>query len=131
MKLIKFFAAGLLMAALFTSCSKDKDAPAPPAFNIVGLWEGKLGSGSNVPSGFFSLNVKPGGQLERVHTDGEVTGTGTWTVEGTIFKGHYVASSNGVSIDVTATIDKAANKLTNGTWKNSGDNYGTWYASKK
>jgi hypothetical protein len=130
MKFIKFFAAGLLMAALFTACSKDKDSSTPPAFNIVGVWEGKLGSGVNIPNGFFGLNVKSGGNLDRISADGEVTGTGTWTLDGTTFKGHYVATSNGVEIDVTATVDKAANKLT-GAWENSGDNSGTWYASKK
>ena len=120
--------AGLVMAAIFTACSKDKDSPA--AFNIAGVWEGKLGSGANIPNGFFGLNIKSGGKLDRVSADGEVTGTGTWTMEGTTFKGHYVATSNGVEIDVTAGVDKAANKLS-GTWENSGDNSGTWYANKK
>lgn len=131
MKLIKFFAAGLLMAALFTACSKDKDAPTSPAFSIIGHWEGKLGTGSAIPTGFFGMDVKADGKLDRVNSDGEVSGTGTWSVDGTTFKGHYVSNSTNVSIDVTATIDKVANKLTNGTWENSGDNSGTWYASKK
>lgn len=128
---MKFFAACLLLAAVFTSCSKDKDVPATPSFNIVGVWAGKLGTGSSIPTGYFGLDVKANGKLDRVTADGEVTGTGTWTLNGNTFKGHYVASSNGVSIDVTATVDKIANKLTNGTWENSGDNSGTWYASKK
>ena len=131
MKLLKFFTAGLLIAAVFTACSKDKDASDPPAFNIVGLWAGKLGSGLSTPNGYFGLDVKAGGKLDRVTADGEVTGTGTWTLDGNKFKGQYVASSNGIIIDVTATVDKAANKLTNGAWENSGDNSGTWYASKK
>ncbi|MGN6294608.1 MAG: hypothetical protein ACTHMV_17800 [Chitinophagaceae bacterium] len=131
MKLIKFFAAGLLMAALFTACSKDKDTPAPPAFNIVGRWEGKLGTGSSIPTGFFGLDVKANGKLDRINDEGEISGSGTWTVNGNTFTGHYVSNSNGVSIDVIATVDKLSNKLTGGTWENSGNNSGTWYANKK
>lgn len=131
MKLIKFLAAGLLMVALFTACSKDKDVPTTPAFSIVGQWEGKLGTGAAIPTSFFKINVKADGKLDRINSDGEITGSGTWTVEGSTFKAHYVSNMNGVEIDMTATIDKLMNKLTGGTWENSGNNSGTWYASKK
>ncbi|MCG2617962.1 hypothetical protein LZZ85_26910 [Terrimonas sp. NA20] len=132
MRLVRFFAATILMAAFFTSCSKDKkeiDPPAP-AFDIIGVWQGKIGSGSAIPSGSFALDIKAGGKLDRL-SDGVVTGTGTWSITGEFFKGEYTGKQNGVVVKVSAKIDKLANKLINGTWKNDSEIDGTWYANKK
>lgn len=132
MKLIKFFAATMLMAVFFTACSKDnKDVDPPtPAFNIIGVWQGKIGSGSAIPTGSFGLEVKEGGKIDRL-SDGAITGTGTWTLTGDIFKAEYTAKSNGVVVTISAKVDKIAHKLTNGTWKNDAELDGTWFASKK
>jgi hypothetical protein len=132
MKLVKFFAATILMAAFFTSCSKDKkgiDAPAS-GFDIVGVWQGKIGSGSAIPTGSFGLDVKAGGKLDRL-SDGVVTGTGTWTLIDDTFKGEYTGKQNGVVVKVSAKVDKLANKLITGTWKNDSEVSGTWFANKK
>ncbi|MET0464619.1 MAG: hypothetical protein ABW007_15745 [Chitinophagaceae bacterium] len=132
MKLVKFFAATILMAALVTSCSKDKKniEPPTPAFDITGLWQGKIGSGSAVPTGSFALEIKAGGKVDRL-SDGSVIGTGTWTLVGDVFKAEYTGKQNGVVVKISAKIDKIDNKLTNGTWKNDSDLDGTWYANKK
>jgi hypothetical protein len=132
MKLVKFFAATILMAVFFTACSKDKKDidPPTPEFSIIGVWQGKIGNGTAIPTGSFGLEVKAGGVIDRL-SDGNVTGTGTWTLIGDVFKAEYTAKSNGVVVKISAKVDKIAHKLTNGTWKNSADVDGTWFASKK
>jgi hypothetical protein len=131
MKLIKFFAAALIMAATFTACSKDKnDTAASKPFNIVGLWEGKLGTGVAIPSGYIGLDIKEGGQFDRVSSGGTVAGSGTWTLNGTEFKAQYLAT-NGVTVKYTATLDKVLERLSAGKWENTGGGEGTWFAGKK
>lgn len=132
MKLIRFFAAALIMAAMFTACSKDKKDVLPPIpeFNIIGLWEGKIGTNSAIPTGHFALQIKEGGKVDRISSDKSVSGSGTWTLNGTSFKAEYTAT-NGVTVKVSATVDKLLEKLTGGKWENSGNIEGTWYASKK
>lgn len=132
MKLIRIFTAVLIMAATFTACSKDKkDTPeAPASVSILGKWEGKLGSGNAIPTGYFGLQIKDNGKIDRISTGGEVSGTGTWTLNNTAFKAEYTAD-NGVVVKISATFDKLLGKLTGGEWENSVDNGGTWYANKK
>lgn len=132
MKLIKFFAAALIMAATFTACSKDKNDTPEPAntFSIVGTFEGKIGTDAAIPTGFFGLAIKQDGKIDRVSADKSVSGTGTWTLNGSAFKAEYTAT-NGVKVKVSATFDKFLGKLTGGKWENDANNDGTWYASRK
>ncbi|HLP36736.1 hypothetical protein [Lacibacter sp.] len=130
MKITKRYFLFLLAVSVFSACKKDSNIPA---FTIEGSWVGKLGSGSNTPGSQFEINVKPGGVLERINGNGGISGIGTWQVNGDTFTGHYEFTNSNGSASVQATIDKAANKLVNGTW-GSGNNTsgaGTWYASKE
>jgi hypothetical protein len=131
MKLLSSFAAGLIMVAMFISCSKDKaQTPTPPAFNIAGLWEGKIGTDAAIPTGYFGIQIKQDGKIDRISADKSVSGTGTWTLDGTSFKAQYTGS-NTVTVKITATLDKLLGKLTGGKWENNANNKGTWYATQE
>ncbi len=126
MKVLKSFLLVALFAIVSASCKKENDNPP---FIIEGSWEGKLGTGSAQPTSFIGLNLKSNGVLERLGSSGSISATGTWQLTGNNFTGAYTFT-DGVSVTLTATTDKANNKLS-GTWVNSGNNTGTWYVSKK
>ena len=122
MKFIKTAAFVLLLSTAFIACKKDNDTPAP--FTIEGAWKGQTGNG-----GFFGLNIKPGGVLERISSGGAVSATGTWEMNGNTLTGDYTFTSGGTIVEMTATIDQAKNKMT-GTWSNNGGEIGTLTAEK-
>ena len=125
MKHLKSVSLALLLMAALVACKKDSEAPA---FTMVGKWTGKIGSGNNEPSGQYALNVKANGTIERVSSGGEVSATGTWALEGTVFTAMYTYP-NGTVVDVDGSVDKAQMKLT-GNWENSGGEEGTFYANR-
>jgi hypothetical protein len=122
----KFILFSIILVSLgFVSCKKDKDEPA---FTITGLWEGKLGTGTEAPDSYFALNLKGNGVVERVNGAGNVSATGTYQVTGDVIEGNYHFSS-GTDVDFTATINKSQQKIT-GSWINDGNETGTFYLNK-
>jgi hypothetical protein len=119
MKILKLATIALMISLAFIACKKSDDKP----FVIEGTWEGKLG-----PS-FIGLNIKPGGTLERVSSNGEVSATGNWQFQENTFTGKYTFLS-GTIVNISGTVSKSSNTIS-GTWKNSGNEQGTWNVSKK
>ncbi len=126
MNIFKSFLAVLLLIATVASCKKSNDSPAS---SIQGSWVGALGYGSDVPSGLLKYNIKAGNVLERIGSNGSVSATGTWQLNGTSFTGIYTYPS-GTIVNIIGTLDQAKNKLS-GTWENNGQESGNWYADKK
>ena len=127
MKFLRIAIVTLLVSTVFVACKKD-DATIP-SFKMEGTWDGKIGQNAEVPSGQFKLNIKAGGNIERISSNGSVSATGSWNEEDGSFTAIYFYS-NGTVVDLTGTIDKTKNKLT-GTWKNNGGEQGTFYVSKQ
>lgn len=125
MKIVKNLMMVLALSSIFVACKKDKDTPA---YVVEGTYEGKLGSGVAIPTGFFGLQLKAGGILNRITSTGEVTGTGTWTLSSNKLTGDYVGS-NGIIVSIEATLDQSQGRFS-GHWENSVNNEGSWYAAK-
>lgn len=115
----------LAVTAGIISCSKDNDEVK--GFQIEGNWTGKIGTGNVVPNGFFGMKIKPGGFLERTNSQGDVTATGNWQLNGKTFHATYQFTS-GTDVEVNGTLD-AQNKLS-GSWSNDGGESGMWNAVK-
>jgi hypothetical protein len=128
MKLLRSFLAILLLTATLTSCKKDNEG-VMPAFNAEGLWSGKLSEGQAPPTGFFVMELKPGGVLERSNSTGNRTATGTWQLSGNNFSGNYVFQSTGTTVTLTGTLSKGAKRI-EGTWSNNGGETGLFHATQ-
>ena len=126
MKFLKIAALSVLLITTLYSCKKDK---TETPFEIQGKWEGKIGTGSATPDGFFAINVKSNGILERLNNSGAVSATGTWQLAGSTFTGTYTFTS-GTVITFSSSLDVANKKLA-GNWQNSASETGTWHATKK
>jgi hypothetical protein len=127
MKHLKSIAIAMLLTATFISCKKDS---VPPPFTMVGKWVGKIGQGSSAPNGYYALNMKSNGTVERISSNGEVSATGTWSLEGDVFTAVYTYPGSGGTVNVDGTVDKSQKKLT-GFWENTGDEEGTFYATRQ
>jgi hypothetical protein len=127
MKFLRTAIVALFVSMAFVACKKDD--VSTPSFKIEGIWDGKIGQNAEEPSGLFKLNIKAGGNIERISSNGSVSATGSWNEEDGSFTAIYFYS-NGTVVDLTGTIDKAKNKLT-GTWSNNGGEQGTFYVSKQ
>lgn len=127
MKFLKTAIVAAFISTAFVACSKDDKTT--PVFKIEGIWEGKIGENSDVPSGQYKLNVKEGGIVERISSNGTVSATGTWDLEGNIFSATY-NYSNGTVVIVDGTVDKGNNKIT-AEWSNNGGEEGTLYVNKQ
>jgi hypothetical protein len=125
MKIVKNLMMVLALSSIFVACKKDKDTPA---YVVEGTYEGKLGSGVAIPTGFFGLQLKAGGVLNRITSTGDVTGTGTWKLVSNKLTGDYVGT-NGIIVSIEATLDQSQGRFS-GTWENSVNNDGTFYATK-
>lgn len=120
MKFIRMAAIALVLSTAFVACSKDKnDTP----FVIEGTWKGTTGGG-----GFFGVNLKAGGVLERIYSDGQVGATGTWQLNGKTLTGEYHFAS-GTDVTMTANVDTKHNKFS-GSWSNDAGEIGTMQATK-
>lgn len=129
MKQLHSVLAVLMLSIFVISCSKKDVDPVPP-FVPEGIYSGKIGTGSAIPSGQFELNLKKNGLLDRVSSNGEVSSTGTWELKGNAFTAHYKSLTSTVEVNLTGTLNQATKRIS-GTWKNSGDNDGTFYVVKK
>lgn len=126
MKILNGLLMALTLATTLVACSKGDGSPP---FSIEGKWEGKIGSGAVAPSGQYALHIKAGGTVERIGSNGSVSASGTWTLNGNSFAATYFYS-NGTQVKVEGTIDQAKYKLT-ADWENNGGEEGTLYANKK
>lgn len=127
MKFLRTAILATLVSATFIACSKDDKAT--PVFTMEGIWEGKIGENSDAPSGQYKLNIKQGGAVDRVGSNGSVSASGTWQLEGNVFSATY-SYSNGTVVVVEGTVDKGNNKIT-AEWSNNGGEVGTLYANKQ
>jgi hypothetical protein len=127
MKFLRIAIVALFVSTAFVACKKD-DVSAP-SFKMEGIWDGKIGQNAAEPSGQFKLNIKAGGSIERISSNGSVSATGSWNLEGNNFTAIYFYS-NGTVVDLTGTVDKSAKKLT-ATWSNNGAEQGTLYVNKQ
>jgi hypothetical protein len=126
MKFLRTAVVALFVSAAFTACKKDD---VTPVFTIEGSWTGKIGTGSSVPSGQYALNIKAGGVIERISSNGSVSATGTWQLEGNNFTATY-NYPGGTIVNIAGTVDKAINKIS-ADWSNNGGEQGTLYANKQ
>ena len=126
MKALKFASILLLSVTTFFACKKEKDEQPP--FAMEGRWTGKIGTGPVTPASQFSINLKPGGVIERINANGGVSGTGNWSLVNNEFAGAYVLSS-GTQIVLQGTFDKSVKRLS-GNWSN-GSETGSWNATKE
>lgn len=119
MKSLKSFALLLLLGIAFAACKKDKDESS---FNnagsepFIGKWTGTYGFDSNVPSYFFSLNIKADGVIQELNSSGVAKGEGTWTMQGNTLKGVYKMKFSPYNeYSVLATFQASTGKI-EGTW---------------
>ncbi len=115
----------IFSCVLFASCKKES---SEPPFIMEGPWEGMIGTGSNPPSSNFFLRLEPDGTVNRIH-NGSVIATGNWQLNGNNFTATYSFLNGGSVATLSATLDKAAKKLT-GEWSNNTNETGYWYAFK-
>jgi hypothetical protein len=123
MKISKVAILALILSTVFVACNKDKDQIPANNFAIEGTWKGTTGNG-----GFFGINIKSNGTLERIGNNGAVSATGSWQFNGTTLTGSYDFSS-GTHVTMSANVDKANNKMS-GTWTNNAGEQGTMQATK-
>ena len=128
MRILKTAVITLFVSAAFAACSKD-DVKNTSSFKMEGVWDGKIGQNTDVPSGQYKLNIKPGGTIERISSNGSVSASGSWNLNGNTFTAIYFYS-NGTVVDVNGTLDKSQNKL-NADWSNNGGEEGTLYVIKQ
>jgi hypothetical protein len=113
---IKSTLVTLLIAAFtFASCSKKKDEVAPPPSPVVGVWEGKWGSGNDVPDNYFSFTITNDGKLTVSEGLTKRPGTGTWTLDGSTFKAIYSYNDDTDKFNVAAKLNDAG-ILLSGSW---------------
>jgi hypothetical protein len=130
MKIVKILMIAFALSASLVACKKDDKVDVKlPDFKVEGAYEGKLGSGISIPNGFFGIRLKTGGVIERFNDSKEVTGTGTWKLEGDRLSASY-EGTNGVKVFLDAELDKILGRFS-GTWSNTAGNSGKWYASQK
>lgn len=101
----------------FSSCSKDKDDPAP---SIIGLWKGKYGNGATTypTSGYAFLFRKDGTVRVFNNADTATAGKseGTYTLSGSTVTTNYtyLAPASG-TYSTTATVN-ANFSFMEGSW---------------
>ncbi|MBC7850567.1 MAG: hypothetical protein H7Y31_12575 [Chitinophagaceae bacterium] len=126
MKLASRLFFALLVISTIVSCKKDK---AEPAFKIEGGWTGKIGNGPGEPDGFYLVDIKKGGVIERIAFNGNVSAKGTWSVSGNEFNASYTFIPVGGTVTVKGIINKTELRIT-GTWENTGSEDGKFYLVK-
>ena len=124
MKILTTAVIALFTAATFIGCKKES-INTPSSFTIEGKWEGTTGSG-----GYFGMNIKSGGELERLNASGAVAATGSWQLNENSLSGAYHFPSSNTDVTFNAIVNKNQNTFS-GTWSNNGGEQGTMIASKK
>jgi len=124
MKILKIAIIALFTSAALIACKKEGvDSMAP--FTIEGKWVGTTNG-----SGYFGMNIKPGGSLDRFNSSGSIVASGNWQLKGDSLSGTYQFLSSGTEVIFSALVNKAQNTFS-GNWSNDGGETGTMAASKK
>lgn len=116
---------------LAVACSKNNDKHV--STTIEGVWVGKYGTGSNNPSSFFSFNIKAGGIIEEIDTNGQVKGTGTWKLENNVLYASYTwLPPSSTKFSVLGAFDASKGEIV-GDWGygSNATNGGLWDMTKK
>ncbi len=124
MKILKIAIIALFTSAALVACKKENVESVKP-FTIEGKWVGTTNG-----SGYFGMNIKPGGSLDRFNSSGSITASGTWELHGDTLSGSYQFLSSGTDVTFSALVNKTQNTFS-GNWSNSGGEIGTMTASKK
>lgn len=130
--LTRLVALVLLFTATLTACKKDKTEMVYSTSPIEGKWAGKRGDGNQTPDYDFRFTIKSGGVIDNTNASGAVKGSGTWTLNGTIFTANYqFVAPLLTKYMIKGTYDAATGKIT-GVWGFDDGQYdeGTWYLSK-
>lgn len=122
-------AFAMLLTLSLVACKKDQEE-LPVPFNVEGVWSGKIGTDPASPGSQFSLNIKPGGFVERINGNGGISGTGTWLYQGTAFSANYILNGNNTKVQLTGTVYPGEKKIS-GTWSNNGGDTGKWFLNTR
>jgi hypothetical protein len=81
----------ILILSLITLCSISckKETTADPVYPIEGYWAGKFGLSTTPPNSDIVAVIEPGGKIAIANgtsISSGLAGTGTWTLNGNIFK---------------------------------------------
>jgi len=116
MKKVKMALIALVIATGFVACNKDSDDEVISS-PVEGTYAGKYGFGTDAPDLDFKFKVSPGGIFQEIGAaSGDVTGQGTWTLNGNTLSATYtMVFSPFNKYSVSGTYDPATLKMT-GTW---------------
>ena len=124
MKILKIAIIALFTSAALVACKKENVDSVQP-FTIEGKWVGTTNG-----SGYFGMNIKPGGSLDRLNSSGSIVASGNWQLKGDSLLGNYEFLSSGTEVIFKALVNRTQNTFS-GNWSNSGGETGTMAASKK
>ncbi|HET6722304.1 MAG TPA: hypothetical protein VFH07_06115 [Chitinophagaceae bacterium] len=116
MKKEKMALIALVIATGFVACNKDSDDEVIIS-PVEGTYTGKYGFGTDAPDLDFKFKVSPGGMFQEIGgSSGDVTGQGTWTLNGNTLSATYTMLFSPFNkYSVSGTYDPATKKM-NGTW---------------
>jgi hypothetical protein len=123
MKILKIAIITLFASAVLGACKKENVETAH-SFTMEGKWVGTTNG-----AGYFAMNIKPGGDLDRLNSSGSIVASGSWQLKGDTLSGNYQFLSSGTDVTFSALVNKNQNTFS-GNWSNSGGEYGTMSASK-
>jgi hypothetical protein len=125
MKILKIAIIALLTSAALVACKKENVDSVQQPFTIEGKWVGTTNG-----SGYFGMNIKSGGSLDRLNSSGSIVASGNWELKGDSLLGNYQFLSSGTEVIFKALVNRTQNTFS-GNWSNSGGEVGTMTASKK
>ena len=120
-RLLKMTAILMLSILVFSSCSKENEAPKnPPSSSsetIEGNYTGKYGFDNETPENDQKYKINSGGVFQEIGIQsGSVVGLGVWNLSGTTFIASYTMTFSPYSkYSVSGTFNPATGKLV-GTW---------------
>ena len=124
MKNLKNILIVAMMITAFASCKKDEVLPSsgntttPPttSHTFTGRWKGSWGYGSNNSTSYYSLNFKTNGVAEQINSANVVTGTGTWTLNGTDLTVNYHSVNDPSAIYTVDAVYDSTHMKIEGSW---------------
>ena len=111
---MKIFKSVLLLAiavVAFSSCGKDDAA----AKGVEGTWEGKWGFDEETPTNYEMWVIEKGGDVTVYDTDGDVDGSGRWSLEGLNFEMEYTPEGSDNTDSYFGLYHDQLNEII-GTW---------------
>jgi hypothetical protein len=79
MKFLRTAIMALFISTAFVACKKDNDKEInnSSSAQFTGKWVGTYGFDNDVPTIFFSLNIKSDGVIQELNSSGVAKGQGT------------------------------------------------------